>query len=442
MKRFSERNPLVIGAVGVCLSAAVTLGAVSPPNLPFLSGQRGGKAYFAEAGGLLVGAPVQVCGLEVGKVTGIALDGARVVVSFDIESDVRLGDRTEAAIKTKSLLGAKLLSVTPRGDGSLDGAIPLERTTSPYQLPEVLGELSRTISGIDTQQVSASLSVLSETFADTPQGVREAVKGAARLAETIDRRDTQLRSLLANANKVTAVFGKHSQQIASLIANTNAVLVELRTQSDALGQLSGNISGLSRQLVGLVSDNLAQMKTALDKLNRVLAVLDNRKQRIQESIKLFNQFAMSLGEAASSGPFLKAYFANLLPGQFLQPFIDAAFSDLGLDPNVKLPSELSDPPVGQPGTPALPVPYPRTGQGGEPRLTLPDAITGNPGDPRYPYREPPAAPLPGGPPPGLPAAAPPGFQSTPTPFPSPVYLPAPNESPGPDPGGQQQRDGS
>ena len=220
------------------------------------------------------------------------------------------------------------------------------------------------------------------------------------------------------------------------------MLVELRTQSDALGQLSGNISGLSRQLVGLVSDNLAQMKTALDKLNRVLAVLDNRKQRIQESIKLFNQFAMSLGEAASSGPFLKAYFANLLPGQFLQPFIDAAFSDLGLDPNVKLPSELSDPPVGQPGTPALPVPYPRTGQGGEPRLTLPDAITGNPGDPRYPYREPPAAPLPGGPPPGLPAAAPPGFQSTPTPFPSPVYLPAPNESPGPDPGGQQQRDGS
>ncbi len=71
---------------------------------------------------------------------------------------------------------------------------------------------------------------------------------------------------------------------------------------------------------------------------------------------------------------------NLAPGQFSQPFIDAAFSDLGLDPNVLLPSELVDPGVGQPGTPALPVPFPRTGQGGEPNLTLPDAITGNPGD--------------------------------------------------------------
>ena len=118
---------------------------------------------------------------------------------------------------------------------------------------------------------------------------------------------------------------------------------------------------------------------------------------------------------------------NLLPGQFVQPFVDAAFSDLGLDPNVLLPSERTDPQVGQPGTPALPVPYPRTGQGGEPHLTLPDAITGNPGDPRYPYREPLPAPPPGGPPPGPPAPSPPELASTPEPTPSPVFVPAPGE---------------
>ena len=85
-----------------------------------------------------------------------------------------------------------------------------------------------------------------------------------------------------------------------------------------------------------------------------------------------------------------------------------------------LPSQLVDPAVGQPGTPALPVPYPRTGQGGEPHLNLPDAITGNPGDQGcgppgmplpgptgcYPYREPLPAPPPGGPPPGPPARGP------------------------------------
>jgi phospholipid/cholesterol/gamma-HCH transport system substrate-binding protein len=135
---------------------------------------------------------------------------------------------------------------------------------------------------------------------------------------------------------------------------------------------------------------------------------------------------MSFGEALSSGPFFKAYVANLLPGQFVQPFVDAAFSDLGLDPNVLLPSQRTDPQTGQPGTPALPVPYPRTGQGGEPRLTLPDDITGKPGDPRYPYREPIPAPPPGGPPPG-PPALPPGQPAPVQPTPTPVFVPAPGE---------------
>jgi phospholipid/cholesterol/gamma-HCH transport system substrate-binding protein len=426
VKTFSERSPLVIGAVGICLSAAVTIIAVRPPQLPFVDANHSASAFFAEAGGLTAGAPVQVSGLQVGRITDVTLDGSRVRVDFDIKPEVRLGDRTEAAIKTKSILGSKFLSVTPRGDAALSGPIPLERTTSPYELPEVLGDLTRTVEHLDTAQVSESLSTLAETFSQTPPSLKEALNGAARFAETIERRDTQLRNLLANASKATAVLGQHSQQIASLIADTNALLTELRTQSDSLDQLSTNISRLSQQLSGLVTDNLAQMKPALDKLNGVLTIIDNRKERLRESIKLINPFVMGLGESAASGPFFKAFIANLPPGQFMQPFVDAAFSDLGLDPNVLLPSDLTDPQTGQRATPALPVPYPRTGQGGEPRTTLPDAITGIPGDPRYPYREPLPAPPPGGPPPGPPAVASPE-SAPPTPVPSPVFQPAPNE---------------
>ena len=162
-----------------------------------------------------------------------------------------------------------------------------------------------------------------------------------------------------------------------------------------------------RKLSGFISDNKAQLRPALDKLNGVLAIVDNRKERLQLAIKYLNPYAMSLGEALASGPFFKGYIANLAPGQFVQPFVDAAFSDLGLDPNVLLPSQRTDPQIGQPATPALPMPFPRTGQGGEPKLTLPDAITGNPDDPRYPYREPLPAPRTRRPAPARPAAAPP-----------------------------------
>jgi phospholipid/cholesterol/gamma-HCH transport system substrate-binding protein len=428
MKSFSERNLTVIGVVGVALTATVVIGAVNYDKLPFFTMQKTGyAAYFAESSGLSSGAHVQVSGFRVGEVTAVELDGPRVLVTFNVDKGIHLGDRTEAAIKAKSLLGVKVLEVTPRGAGQLSGPIPMNRTTPAYQLPDALGDLTRTISGLNTDQVNTSLTTLSQAFHDTPPALQDALHGVARLSQSLNERDTQLRDLLANANKVTAVLGARADQIAGLVVNTNALLAQLQTQSAALDQISANVSALSRQLSGFVADNRTQLRSMLDKVNGVLTIIDNRKERVQKSIKLLNAYAMSLGESVSSGPFFKAYVANLLPGQFLQPFIDAAFSDLGLDPNVLLPSQRSDPPTGQPGTPALPVPYPRTGQGGPPNLTLPDAITGNPGDPRYPYRQPLPAPPPGGPPPGPPAAAPPGMASVPEPTPSPVYVPAPGE---------------
>lgn len=407
MKSFAERNLLTIGAVGIASVTAAVVGALEYRHLPFFDHGKTVSAYFADAGGLRTDNTVEVSGYPVGKVSSIELDGPGVLVTFNIDDDIRLGNRTEAAIKTKGLLGSKFLDVLPRGDGQLTGPIPIERTMSPYQLPDALGDLATTISGLNTSQLSASLDMLSQTFADTPADFRNAVKGVARLAQTLDERDAQLRSLLDNAAKATGVLAKRTDQIVDLVRDTNAVLAQLRTQSAALDQIWGNISAVSKQLQGFIAENRQQLRPALDKLNGVLAIVENRKERLQQALPLLNSYVMSLGESLSSGPFFKAYVVNLLPGQFVQPFISAAFSDLGLDPATLLPSQLTDPPTGQPGTPALPVPYPRTGQGGEPRLNLPDAITGNPDDPRYPYRPEPPAPPPGGPPPGPPAQQPP-----------------------------------
>lgn len=433
---FSERNPVVLGVVGAVVLSALVICALQFSDLMSITRGHTYSAYFADAGGLKTGAAVQVAGYKVGEVTDIELSESHALVTFDVDDDIRVGDRSEAAIKTKALLGSKVLEVTPRGDGSQSGIIPLERTTSPYQLPDALGDLSATISGLNTDQLSSSLTVLAQTFADTPPQLRAAMQGVARFSQTLDARDAQLRSLLSNASKATGILAQRSDEIVSLVANTNALLVQLESQSSALDQLSNDFSALAKQLTGLIADNRTTLKPTLDRLNGVLTIVDNRKAKVQEALKGLRDYATSLGESVGSGPFFKAYLANLLPGQFVQPFVDAAFSDLGLDPNVLLPSQRVDPQIGQPGTPPLPVPYPRTGQGGDPKLTLPEAITGNPGDTGcgppglplpgptgcYPYREPLSAPPAGGPPPGPPAVV------LPAPTPTAVFEPAPGET--------------
>ena len=437
MKLFSERNPMIIGAVGLTAVAVVVLAALEWQKLPFLNPGTNVSAYFADAGGLRTGNGVEISGFPVGKVSSIELDGSGVLVKFKVSKNVRLGDRTEAAIKTKGLLGSKILDVTPRGEGQLEGTIPMDRTVSPYQLPDALGDLATTISGLNTDQLSGSLATLAKTFAHTPPDLRNALQGVARFAQTLDERDAHLRTLLDNAAKATGVLAKRTDQVVSLVKDTNALLAQLRTQSAALDQIWMNISAASRQLQGFIAENRQELRPALDKLNGVLTIIDNRKERLQKAIPMVNAYVMSLGESVASGPFFKAYIVNLLPGQFVQPYINAAFSDLGLDPATLLPSQLTNPPTGQPGTPPLPMPYPRTGQGGQPRQNLPDAITGNPDDHQcgvpgvalpgpgcYPYRQPPPAPPPGGAPPGPPLVP------IPAPAPTPVIVNDPPMRPG------------
>ncbi|WP_101951123.1 MCE family protein [Mycobacterium sp. 3519A] len=410
MKPVSERNLGVVGAVGVGVTVGVIAAALQFDKLPIWNSKATYSAYFAEAGGLQTGEDVQIAGYKVGKVSDIDLQGARVLVTFDVTKDIHLGDRTEAAVKTKSLLGVKVLEITPRGTNTLQQTIPLERTTPAYELTDALQSLSNTVDAVNSDALNASLSTLANEFAQTPPQLRLAVDGVSRFSKTLAERDESLRQLLTNARRSIGVLAERSDHVVRLIADSNALLHQLQLESAALDRISADISAFAEQLRGFIQDNHQQLPAALDKVNAVLAIVDGRKDKVQEAIKKVAPYMLALGEAVSAGPFFKPYLANLLPGQFIQPFVDAAFSDLGLDPNVLAPSQLTDPQTGQPGTPALPVPYPRTGQGGEPNLTLPDAITGHPGDPRYPYRPPLPAPPPGGPPPGAPG---PGVASSP-----------------------------
>ena len=375
IKRSKKRSPVALGVMGTVIVTCVTIAAFQYDKLPFVKNTNDYSAYFAEAGGIKPGSTVRVSGMGVGRVSDIRLDGTKVRVGFTVRDSIELGDRTEAAIKTETILGSKMLELTSRGEGKLTGTIPLERTASPYELPDALGDLTTTISGLDTAQLSSALTTLANTFKETPPQLRPALEGVARFSDTLNNRDAQLRSLLANANKVSGVLGRRSQQIATLVSDSNLLLAALLDERDSLDALMNNLSAVSHQISGLVDDNRTQLKPALDKLNGVLEILDNRKEDIQKTLPKFKRYAMSFGEVLGSGPFFKAYVANLIPGQLGGPVLDADMYDRFLDPNQKLPSEVVDPPTGSPPVPPENAPVPLWSQPPSPPPSTPPIRT-------------------------------------------------------------------
>lgn len=72
MKSFAERNPFVIGLVGIVGVALLVLAALNYQQLPGFNQGKTYSAHFDDAGGLYDGAEVQVSGFASGKVTGIS----------------------------------------------------------------------------------------------------------------------------------------------------------------------------------------------------------------------------------------------------------------------------------------------------------------------------------------------------------------------------------
>ena len=78
-------------------------------------------APFVSVGGLKDGAPVDVFGIEVGRVTRITLNqkDQMAVVKLRIHKGVDIYDDAVASIRTEGLIGDEYISISPGGAGAL-----------------------------------------------------------------------------------------------------------------------------------------------------------------------------------------------------------------------------------------------------------------------------------------------------------------------------------
>lgn len=312
MRSFSSRNPIVIAVLGLLAITLVGGLVFFSDRLPVIGGGTTYRAYFTEAAGLKTGNEVRIAGVKVGQVSGVSLADDVVAVDFQVKN-AWLGNASTAAIKLRTALGQKYLSVDPLGTAPLDPAqaIPASRTTSPFDVQDALGGLTTTVQQIDTAQMAKSFDVLSSAFADTPASVKAALQGLTALSKTISSRDTELARLLANTRTISSTLDQRAPQIEALITDGNLLLAELQKRRDAVTALLKGTQLFSQQVQGLVADNQAQLKPALDKLTAVTVILNRNQQNLDQAIKLAAPYYSLLADATGNGRWLDTYICGL-----------------------------------------------------------------------------------------------------------------------------------
>lgn len=368
MRTLESSNRVKNGVLGVLILVLVIGVGQSFASVPMLFAQPTYYGLFTDSGGLNTGDKVRIAGMDVGSVESLTIDGDQVRMGFSLGGN-EIGTDSRLAIRTDTILGKKVLEVEPRGSETLraSGVLPIGQSTTPYQIYDAFFDVTKAAQGWDIQTVKQSLNVLSETVDQTSPNLSAALDGVARFSDTIGKRDEQFKQLLANANKVAGVLGDRSEQINQLLLNSRTLLAAINDRGRAIDYLLENVSLVSRQFQGLINDN-PNLNKVMEQLQTVSGILERHKFDIAESLSTLSKFTASLAEAIGSGPYFKVIIINLLPGQVVQPFIDAAFKKRGIDPeqfwrNAGLPAFQFPDPNGERQPNGAPPPAPRVLEG-------------------------------------------------------------------------------
>ncbi|MDH2390893.1 MCE family protein [Streptomyces sp. HNM0663] len=312
---FRDRNPVVIGAAGLTAVTLLITAAFHVESLPLIGGGQTYSAAFSEAGGLGPGDEVRIAGVKVGKVEGVGLDDGHVKVTFRIDDeDRKLGSRTGASIRVKTILGAKYLALAPKGKGRLKpgGEIPLKRTVPAYDVVEAFSDLTVTTEQIDKERLAAALDTLSTTFEDAPDEVRASIQGLSKLSRTVASRDEALRTLLDHADGVTGVLAERRKEFSRLVKDGDKLLAEIHARREAIHALLKSSVALSVQLSGLVKDNRQAIGPALKRLNTVVRMLERNQASLDRSVKLLAPYARVFTNTLGNGRWFDSYIQNMV----------------------------------------------------------------------------------------------------------------------------------
>lgn len=326
MKPFRERNPIVVGLVSVAVLSVAMLFAFSLNRFTFLRGVYVVEADFADAAGLTSENEVRVAGLKVGKVLSVELaspngtssDGAtvfdRVRVAMEISSGVRLGDRTEAEIKLKTILGSKFVDIVPRGKEPLadPARIPLNQTRIPFELYEVTNRTVGTIGKLDAKALNDALRELGDLTEDPQRNLGRALRGLSKASDGLKDRDAELNELVRAGGEVLEVLGSRSEALGHILDSGAELLGALAGRRDALNRFVRGSDRLASELSDLLRTTRSDLDPALRDLHSTLEVVHKDLGPLEKAVQALGPSARSFGRAFTQGHWADIWVQSIL----------------------------------------------------------------------------------------------------------------------------------
>lgn len=256
----SQRATDVKVGVAVILAAVILiLGIVWIGEFRMNRRWVGYTVYFAETGGLNVGDPVTVAGLEMGKVGSMSFDAGRVRVGILLEPRATIKSDCSVEIRSIGLMGEKFVYIVPGASGEavrpgaiLEGKYKAGLTEMTIMMEDVFAEakeLSVTLRRLiaseeDTHTLAESLERLNQLVDETLALIRENKDDLRGTAQSVRQAADNLSDILGS-RKTEILDG--IDQLARASASLDSLSRSLRDVAAGLERGEGTLGLLVKE---------------------------------------------------------------------------------------------------------------------------------------------------------------------------------------------------
>jgi phospholipid/cholesterol/gamma-HCH transport system substrate-binding protein len=304
------------------------------------------KALFTDVTGLSKGDDVRIAGVRVGSVEGIGIhDRDQALVTFSVDADSQLNQRTNATIRYRNLVGQRYIALTQGVGGAAPLAagdtIPIERTHPALDLTVLFNGFKPLFAALSPADVNRLSFEIIQVFQGEGGTVDSLLSSTASVTTTLANRDKVIGELITNLNDVLETLGSRDQQLSDLIVRLQQFVSGLKTDRNAILGSLNDITGLADQTSSLLRDARPALATDIDRLRQVVATLDRHRDEIENSLQILPIKLAKIGRTASYGSWFNFYLCNFkgrvkVPGAGGQQLVipidfntDAARCDLG-----------------------------------------------------------------------------------------------------------------
>ncbi|MDX6232474.1 MAG: phospholipid/cholesterol/gamma-HCH transport system substrate-binding protein [Nocardioidaceae bacterium] len=331
MRSFRDRNPYAVGIVSLLLLGTITGFAFLVGLNHLLEHAYEMHGTFTDASGLRVGDDVKVAGIKVGRVTDIKADRVHgnVLVDWVVNNGVDIRDEAGADIALETLLGSKYIRITDPTAGSKlmqdiagqgRAKIPVERTTTPFDVFELTRKATEGIQATNTEELNKLILQLAQVTEGKQATIRDLATGIEKVAGAVNQRDAQLRSLLDEADKLSATLAEKDDTLVRLIDASSGVLNLVVQRRDALAAALGEGSDAVVELSKLVDRHKSELDAILTTVHELTGVIDphlgnggaNAKS-VDSALAWAGPGFLGQAKAGSHGPWQDVYIRALGP---------------------------------------------------------------------------------------------------------------------------------